>query len=50
MLRSQQQKVRVKAATNESNAWRAPCLRAPCQLRLLAGQERGRTIPLADIF
>jgi hypothetical protein len=21
---------------------------APCQLRLLAGQERGRTIPLAD--
>jgi hypothetical protein len=22
---------------------------APCQLRLLAGQERGRTIPLADI-
>jgi hypothetical protein len=22
---------------------------APCQLRLLAGQEHGRTIPLADI-
>jgi hypothetical protein len=22
---------------------------APCQLSLLAGQERGRTIPLADI-
>jgi hypothetical protein len=22
---------------------------APCQLRLLAGQERGRTIPLADM-
>jgi hypothetical protein len=21
---------------------------APCQLRLLAGQEHGRTIPLAD--
>ena len=24
-------------------------LSAPCQLRLLAGQEHGRTIPLADI-
>ena len=23
--------------------------RAPCQLRLLAGQEHGRTIPLAHI-
>ena len=23
---------------------------APCQLRLLAGQEHGRTIPLADIL
>jgi hypothetical protein len=22
---------------------------APCQLRLLAGQEHGRTIPLADM-
>jgi hypothetical protein len=22
---------------------------APCQLRLLAGQEHGRTIPLADL-
>jgi hypothetical protein len=22
---------------------------APCQLRLLAGQEHGRTIPLADV-
>jgi hypothetical protein len=22
---------------------------APCQLQLLAGQEHGRTIPLADI-
>jgi hypothetical protein len=22
---------------------------APCQLRLLAGQERGRTIPLAEV-
>jgi hypothetical protein len=22
---------------------------APCQLRMLAGQEHGRTIPLADI-
>jgi len=22
---------------------------APCQLRLLAGQEHGRTIPLSDI-
>jgi hypothetical protein len=23
---------------------------APCQLRLLAGQEHGRTIPLGDII
>jgi hypothetical protein len=22
---------------------------APCQLRLLAGQEHGRTIPLSDV-
>jgi hypothetical protein len=29
-----------------SLAWCAPCLGAPCQLRSLAGQEHGRTIPL----
>jgi len=27
--------------------WHAPCLGARCQLRSLAGQEHGRTIPLA---
>jgi hypothetical protein len=31
-----------------SLAWCAPCLGAPCQLRLLAGQEHGQTIPLGD--
>jgi hypothetical protein len=31
-----------------SVTWRAPCLRCPCQLALLAGREHGRTIPLAD--
>src|SRR5258705_1539668 len=32
-----------------SETWRAPCLGAPGQLRWLAGQEHGRTIPLADM-
>ena len=35
-----------------SNFWDMACslsLAPPCQLRLLAGQEHGRTIPLADI-
>jgi hypothetical protein len=32
-----------------SGTWRAPCLWPPCQLRLLAGREHGRTIPLPDL-
>src|SRR5262249_52255867 len=38
-----------KEAYVRANEECAPWLCAPCQLRLLAGAEHGRTIPLADL-